>query len=142
VTARDDREPAGQEFMGRVHREGIVPNVDAIARVFLDGDVAILFFEVGGPDPKMGPFAEQAARALGWKGGRIEVGRMTKTRAARMADAIAQSTPGDVAGIAWFRRRAGDRLYLVTQYATFCLDYAPAEGWSLAPGTTDREWKS
>lgn len=134
-------EPLAQ-LLGRVYAEAIMPNVDELARIFVERDVALVFYEIGGPDPATDRMAKEGARALGWGGGRVEVGRLTHARAGRMADEIERSTPGDVAGIAWFRRHSEGRLFVLVQAGTFCFDFEPGNGFSIAPGTTDADWKS
>jgi hypothetical protein len=127
-------------ILDRIHTEGIVPNADTLARIFLERDVALLFFEVGHGPPGMREASEEGARALGWRGGRIEVGRMNKTRAARLADAISRATPGDTAAIAWLRRRSGNRLFASVHAGTLCFDFVEGHGFSVVPGTCDAEW--
>jgi hypothetical protein len=128
--------------LDRVHAEAIMPNADALALTFIERDVALVFYEIGGPDPETDRMVKEGARALGWEGGRVEVGRLTHAQAAKMADEIERSTPGDVAGIAWFRRHSEGRLFVLVQAGTFCVDFGPGKGFSIAPGTTDAEWKS
>ena len=130
------------QLLDRVHAEAILPNIDELARIFVERDVALVFFEIGGPDPATDRMVKEGARALGWGGGRVEVGRLTHARAGRMADEIEHSNPGDVAGIAWFRRHSEGRLFVLVQAGTFCFDFEPGKGFSIAPGTTDAEWKS
>lgn len=130
------------QLLDRVYAEAIMPNVDALARIFVERDVALVFYEIGGPDPATDRMAKEAALALGWGGGRVEVGRLTHTQAGTMADEIERSNPGDVAGIAWFRRHSEGRLFVLVQAGTFCFDFEPGNGFSIAPGTTDAEWKS
>lgn len=129
-------------LLERVYAEAIVPNADALARIFVERDVALVFYEIGGPDAATDRMAREGAKALGWEGGRVEIGRLTQARAAMMADEIERSNPGDVAGIAWFRRHSEGRLFVLVQAGTFCFDFVPGSGFSLAPGTTDAEWKS
>jgi hypothetical protein len=89
-----------------------------------------------------GRTVKEGARVWGWEGGRIEIARLTHTEAGRVADNLERSNPGDVAAISWFRRHSEGRLFLLVQAATFCLDFEPGKGFSIAPGTTDAEWKS
>jgi len=124
-----------------VYADAIMPNVDALARIFVERDVALVFYEIGGPDPATDRMVKEGARAMGWEGGRVEVGRLTQTQADRMADEIERSNPGDVAGIAWFRRHSEGRLFVLVQGGTFCFDFEPGSGFTIAPGTTDMEWK-
>ena len=126
----------------RLHEEGIQSNAEKIARIFLDGDVAVLFFEVGRGPKEMQAGAEAGARALGWTGKRIEVTRMNTTRAAKLADAIAATTPGDTAAIEWLRRRSGNRLFVLAHVGTLCVDHVAGAGFSVVEGTGDREWMS
>lgn len=128
------------QLLERVHAEAIVPNVDALARIFAERDVALVFYEIGGPDPATDRMAKERARALGWAGSRVEIGRLTHAQAGEMADEIERSNPGDVAGIAWFRRHSEGRLFVLVQAGTFCFDFEPGGGFSIAPGTTDGEW--
>jgi hypothetical protein len=126
----------------RIHADGIVHNVDAIVRIFLERDVAVLFFEVGLGPPELRAASERGARALGWRGGRIEVGRMNETRAARFASELSRAWPGDVAAVAWLRRRSGNRLFVAVHAGTLCFDFVEDQGFSLVPGTSDAEWLS
>jgi hypothetical protein len=130
------------QLLDRVHAEAIMPNADELARIFIDRDVAIVFYDIGGPDPATDRVAKEGARALGWGGGRVEVGRLTHAEAAKLADEIERSNPGDVAGIAWFRRHSENRLFALIQAGTFCFDFDPGSGFSIAPGTSDADWKS
>ena len=126
----------------RLHEEGIQSNAEKIARIFLDGDVAVLFFEVGRGPKEMQAGAEAGARALGWTGKRTEVTRMNKTRAAKLADVIAATTPGDTAAVEWLRRRSGNRLLVLAHVGTLCVDHVEGAGFSIVEGTGDREWMS
>ena len=128
--------------LDRIHEEGIVPHADTIARIFLERGVALLFFEVGLGPPEMRAASESGARAFGWRGGRVEVGRINKTRAARFAGALARSWPADVAAVAWLRRRSGDRLFVAVRAGTLCVDFVEGEGFSVVPSTCDAEWLS
>ena len=130
------------QILDRVYAEAILPNADALAQIFTERDVALVFYEIGGPDPATDRVAREGARAMGWEGGRVEIGRLTQARAEQMAGEIERSNPGDVAGIAWFRRHSEGRLFVLIQAGTFCFDFEPGNGFSLAPGTTDAEWKS
>jgi len=130
------------QLLDRVHAEAIMPNVDALAQICVERDVALVFYEIGGRDPVTDRTAKEGARALGWGGGRVEIGRLTHTQAGKMADEIERSNPGDVAAISWFRRHSEGRLFVLVQAATFCVDFDPGKGFSIAPGTTDAEWKS
>ncbi len=129
------------QLLDRVHAEAIMPNVDALARIFVERDVALVFYEIGASDPATDSMVKEGARSMGWGGGRVEVGRLTQEQAGRMADGIERSNPGDVAGIAWFRRHSEGRLFVMVQGGTFCFDFESGKGFSLAPGTTDAEWK-
>ena len=126
----------------RLHEEGIAPNAEAIARIFEDGDVAVLFFEVGRGPESMKAAAEAAARGLGWKGGVVEVARITATRAETLANALAWKQPGDAAAIAWLRRRSGMRLLVLAHVGSLCIDYVDGEGFDVVPGTDDADWMS
>lgn len=139
--ATNPHEPLIQ-LLNRVHAEAIMPNAEALAQIFIERDVALVFYEIGGPDPDTDRMVKDGARAMGWEGGRVEIGRLTHERAGLMADAIEHSNAGDVAGIAWLRRHSQGRLFLLVQAGTFCIDFEPGSGFSLAPGTTDAEWKS
>ena len=130
------------QLLDRVHAEVIMPNVDALAQIFIDRDVALVFYEIGGPDPTTDRMVKEGARAFGWGGGRVEVARLTHMRAGEMADELERSNPGDVAAISWLRRRSEGRLFVLIQGGTFCIDFEPGKGFSIAPGTTDAEWKS
>lgn len=134
-------EPLGQ-LLDRMYAEAIIPNADALARIFVERDIALVFYEIGGPDPATDRTAKEGARALGWGGGRVEISRLTHARAGQLADEIERSNPGDAAGIAWFRRHSEGRLFVLVQAGTFCFDFEPGNGFSIAPGTTDAEWKS
>ena len=130
------------QLLNRVHAEAILPNVEALARIFVERDVALIFYEIGGPDPVTDRTVKEGARALGWGGGSVEIARLTHAQAGKMADEIERSNPGDVAAISWFRRHSEGRLFVLVQAATFCVDFEPGKGFSIAPGTTDAEWKS
>ena len=130
------------QLLDRVHAEAIMPNADALARICSERDVALIFYEIGGPDPVTDRTAKEGARALGWGGGRVEIARLTHTQAGKIADEIERSNPGDVAAISWFRRHSEGRLFVLVQAGTFCVDFEPGKGFSIAPGTTDAEWKS
>jgi hypothetical protein len=142
AAAKDPQHEQLVQLLDRVYAEAIMPNVDALARIFTERDIALVFYEIGGPDPATDRMAKEGARALGWGGGRVEVGRLTHTQAGKLADEIERSNPGDVAGIAWFRRHSEGRLFVLVQAGTFCFDFEPGNGFSIAPGTTDAEWKS
>lgn len=131
-----------QTFFSRLQVEAIAPNAEAIAAILRDRDVAVIFFEVGDGPAEARSAAEGGARALGWKGGRVEIARMTKTRAAKVADLIEKSNPADASAIAWLRRRTGHRVFVVARVGTLCVDHAEGTGFSVAPGTVDREWRS
>ncbi|MBV9948334.1 MAG: hypothetical protein JOZ69_15895 [Myxococcales bacterium] len=130
---------ADEDPFRRLH-EALRSRSDEITRIFADGDIALFFFEVGQGafDPATKKRSEDGARAMGWRGSAIEVSRMTKTHAARLADAIAQIAPGDAA-IAWLRRRHGDRIYVCAHAGTLCMDVGMDGTIQLAPGTTDGE---
>lgn len=130
------------QLLDRVHAEAIMPNAEAIAQIFVERDVALVFYEIGGPAPVTDRSAKEGARALGWGEGRVEIGRLTHAQAGKIADEIERSTPGDVAAISWFRRHSEGRLFILVQAATFCIDFEPGKGFSIAPGTTNAEWKS
>lgn len=130
------------QLLDRVYAEAIIPNAEALARIFMERDIALVFYEIGGPDPATDRAAKEGARALGWEGGRVELGRLTHARAGQLADEIERSNPGDAAGIAWFRRHSEGRLFVLVQAGTFCFDYEPGNGFSIAPGTTDAGWKT
>lgn len=140
--AENPRHQQLSQILDRVYDEAILPNADALARIFIERDVALVFYEIGGPDPETDRMAREGARAMGWEGGRVEIGRLTQARAEQMAAEIERSNPGDVAGIAWFRRHSEGRLFVLVQAGTFCFDFDPGSGFTLAPGTTDAEWKS
>lgn len=133
---------SARPFHERLLDEAIKPNAEALARILLDGDVAIVFFEVGDGPSAMRKDAVDGARVLGWRGSRVEVSRMTKRRAAKYADTIARIAPSDPAA-GWLRRTSGPaRIYVCAHVGTICVDYDPGTGYRVAPGTDDAAWMS
>ena len=119
------------EHRNRLLDEAIKPNAQKIARICLERDVALIFFAPG-PDPDV----RAAAKKMGWKGGRIEVRRMTRRSARDFADLL---HPGDPAA-AWFRRRVEGRIFVVMEGGTLCVNFIPGCGFTLEPGTTNSGW--
>ena len=128
-----------REFFERLLKEGIHANAVPLGQIFADGDIAVLFFEVGKGPPAYEKEAKRAARALGWKGGRIEVSRMSRTSSLELADRLERMMPGDPA-IAWLRRSTGFRILVLVNLGTLCVDYQEGEGFSLASNTTNAAW--
>lgn len=131
--ARDEARERSKAFFTDLLEHGIKPHAEAVTRAHLDGDIACIFYRM-----EPGSLTERAAQVLGWRG--QGVGRMTKTAAERYADTIEASHPGDKAGLAWFRSRAVGRTLVFTSDAMLCVDFSPAEGFRIAPGTLDHEW--
>lgn len=129
------------EFLNRLLEEGIKPLSEKIATIHLNGDVAVLFFEIETGDSAEAKTAMASAKDLGWTGGRAEVAAMTKTRAAKFADAIATIAPTDPA-IAWLRGRKSGRIFVCVSAATLCVNFVPGTGFTIEPGTLDRQWLS
>ena len=128
--------------MNRLLDEVIRPNAEALDRIFADGDVAVFFHDVGKvEDAQLAAESQKGARALGWRGGRTEVVRINKTRAARLADNLASYAPADPAAL-WLRNRKRGRIYLCVEAGSLCINYTPGEGYSFEPGTLDSEWLS
>ncbi len=122
--------------MDRLVELGLKPQAETLARAYVAGDVAVVFFEVG-------PSAQPAAHALGWNG-QDGATRITRTRARKLADALEGSHPGDRAGISWLRSRERGRIFVVTGNGTLMLNGGTeAGGYVIAPGTfAAREWMS
>ena len=128
------KEQEASKQLGKELNDVVQSHRERICRIFLEGDVAVLFHRVRPED-------EVFARLLGWSGKGSEVVRMNKTRAARFADALERECPGDGA-VAWLRRRHGHRLFIVAAGGTLCRDFVPGTGFVDAPGTLDHEWMS
>lgn len=134
--SRLDRDERVKAFMDRLVELGLKPQAETLARAYVAGDVAVVFFEVGA-------WAQSAARAHGWNG-QDGATWITKTRAMKLADALERSHPGDHAGTSWLRSRERGRIFVVTGNGTVMLNGVPeAGGYVIAPGTfAAREWMS
>ena len=124
------------DALERLLAHAIKPNADKLAPILLDQDVAVVFFEVGEGSRRGRRLAQDAARALGWNGKRVEVQRLDQMRAREVADQLPVNDP---AAAAWFRRRAEGRILVVMHQGTLCVNYAPGWGYSIEPGTLDCE---
>lgn len=122
--------PGIDQLLERILTEGIKPHGSEIARASLNGLVSVIFFDVA-------PDGEQAARSLGWRGGRSEFAGMNRTRAEKMASLLPKGDPAR----AWLRGLRGGRIFVVTGKGTLCVTDADA-GYSLLPGSLDGGWMS
>ena len=120
-----------QKYLDRLLDEGIKPNAQKIAPIFLSQDVALLFF-----NPGPGSDVRKAAKLMGWKGREIEVRRMPEAMAQMLAASL---MPGDPAA-GWLLHRRQGRVFVVMESGTLCVNHVPGEGFSIEPGTTDRDW--
>ena len=94
-TAKNPQNEPLSQLLDRVYAEAISPNADGLATVLADRDVALVFYEIGGPDPATDRMVKEGARALGWQGGRVEVGRLPHTQAGIMADEMEDDVSHD-----------------------------------------------
>jgi hypothetical protein len=114
--------------LGWVVHEGIEPHASRVARAHENGEVALVFLAVHSS-------SADAARMLGWRGGYRECISMNRTRAERFADAL----PSDDPCSKWLRGRRRGRIFVMVEAGNYCVNYKPVRGYSIEPGTTDRE---
>jgi len=119
-------------FLERLLQEGIKAKKDEIAQVWDKGDVAVLFYNVDRTDE----LAVRSATSGGWTGERVEVHRLKRKRAVAFADNL---PPGDPAA-RWLRLRGFGRILVWNGTGSLCVNFDPAKGYSIAPGTLDHEW--
>jgi hypothetical protein len=132
---RDDNAPhQSQAFLDRLLEEGIKPHAMTIAIASAAGEVSVVFYDVASEFP----VSVAAARALGWRGGRSECIPLNRTHAERIADKL----PSAVPSAKWLRGRRPGRIFVCTGGGSLCVNYEPGVGFSLEPGTTNREWMS
>ena len=95
------------------------------------GIVAVLFYEVMETDE----LSARSARSLGWTGQRIEVHPLKRKRALRFADNL----PANDGARSWLRRHGPGRILVFSGVGSLCLSYARGRGYSIEPGTLDKD---
>lgn len=124
-------------FRARFQTEGVAPNADAIAKIWWEGFIACLVFEID-------PDCTDAPKALGWDGVQ-PVFKVTPEAAKLMADTLQEATPDDAAAIRWLRAPDSERPYRLLVFVhkgSLMLNHVQGKGFAFEPGTQDREWKS
>lgn len=113
------------DAMDRILEQGIKPHVEAIARIGLDGDLAVVVFE---PSDE----AKPALAAFGWDG--KPVFSVNRTRAIKLME------KSDPVTRAWVAKKSSAeciRIFVFVHLGTLLVNYRPGEGYSLEPGSTD-----
>jgi len=107
-----------------------VPHADLLARIIADENrVAVVVFEV---DPEL----HDDVRNIGWDGQSV-VFAMPDDIRKRFARGLGRR--GDVAAERWLTTRREGRIFLFNGRGTACLNFKAGEGYSVEPGTSDRE---
>ncbi len=114
-----------KKMMRRILDEGVIPHADALAMIWLNGEVAVVVFEVADE-------GKDALRTLGWHGEAVFA--LNRTRAEQLAKR------SDPVTAAWLRRRGPGRMFLWNGLGTLLLNHETGKGWSTEPGSTDTEW--
>jgi len=118
-----------EDFKNRLIDEAIAPNADEIARIVAYRDVALVFYDV---HPEM----QEAARAIGWNGDRLQVKRLSEKQSEKIASSLKATSPSDPAA-QWLKSRREGRIFVVAEAGTLCLNISPEEGYYFEPGTLD-----
>jgi hypothetical protein len=114
-----------KKMMRRILDEGVIPHAVALARIWLNEEVAVVVFEVADE-------CKDGLRILGWNGEAVFA--LNRTRAEKLA---ARSDPVTAA---WLRRRGPRRMFLWSGSGTLLMNCEEGKGWSTEPGSTDMEW--
>jgi len=115
-----------RRFLDSLLEKSIRPNVGALARILLRGEIAVLLH-----DPA--PFWNEALAAMGWDG-RAKVFALDGALAMRT---IGQSDPVTAA---WVQRRCRGgvgRIFVVARAGSLLVNYQPGKGYRIEPGSTD-----
>jgi len=123
-----------QDVWSRFQEQVLVPNSGLVTQIWNTGGIVCAVFEL------MDQEGGAAARGLGWDGA-APVFRLTARKALRVAGNLSRLSPGDPAS-RWFSTERFGRLFLFVHGGTLCLNFDRNEGYSIAEGTLDREWKS
>jgi hypothetical protein len=114
----------------------VQPHAARIARAHDDGQVALVVLEVH-------PAAAEAARALGWQGGRCEYLPLNRSRAERLALALSpreqRGRPEAEHTSAWLRGRRRGRVFVMVESALIALNYRAPSEFTIEPGTIARD---
>jgi hypothetical protein len=120
-------------FFHRLIERAIKPHAQAIAEMWVEDSVAVVFFEA------TGGARAQAKEAFGWDGV-SDVFAMPEENARRCAAGCKHM--GDNVTHAWLMTNRPGRVFaLVHDGATFLLNFGD-DGWSLEPNSTDAGWMS
>jgi hypothetical protein len=106
--------------------KGIRPNAEAIARIGVDGDIAVLVVNPMGGTKRL-------AQALGWTPKR-PVLRLARSRMEALANA-------DAVTASWVRRPRPDtlRIFVLMEHGTLLVNFEPNRGYYIEPGSSEIE---
>jgi hypothetical protein len=122
------RGEAARAVWKRIHRDALAPNAEAIARIVLGGDIAVV---VHNARPEM----LDMARDIGWDG-EASVFRMSNVMRKRFARVL--KNQGDRVAHDWLMRKSKCRVFLIIELANFLMNFDGCD-WSVEPGSTDAE---
>lgn len=115
-------------LMHRLLEKGIKPHAEAIARIAATGGIAVVVWEVDESNLR------KLLRAEGWRPSSPVFPMTPRMKAALDAT--------DFVTCRWLKMRSDlcvTRLFVVVRDGTLLVNYTPSEGFSLEPGSTDRE---
>jgi hypothetical protein len=122
-----------QAFFRRLLAEAIQPHAQAIAEIWSDNEVAVVFFEA------TERARDEAREVFGWDGASA-VFAMPEENVRRLAAGCKQM--GDNVTPNWIAAKRPGRVFaLVHDGSTFLLNCGD-EGWSLEPNSLDAGWMS
>jgi len=126
-----DRESSA-EYMNRLLDDGIKPHVFQLSRIISDGDVAVVLFE---PCEE----AKEAATELGWDG-QSHVFRMSNRIRRRYIEILRKKCPEDKITPRWLDSKNIGRIFCLVTKGSLLVNLDFGRGYSIEPGSLDREW--